>query len=113
MIDIANPKCNKEGCDVREYNKSGMCEYHLNEPSIADQIKKLLIDALVANFAKTYIKPPKNKHFCAFKDCSSRGSFGKPNQQKPKIKYCLEHKSEGMIDLAHKRCIFEDCDKRA
>ena len=80
MIDIINPKCTKEGCEVREYNKSGMCEYHLNEPSIADQIKKLLIDALVKNYAETYIKPHKNRVLCAFKDCESRGSLGMPNQ---------------------------------
>ena len=78
MIDIVNPKCSKEGCDVREYNKSGMCEYHLNEPSIADQIKKLLIDALVANYVEKYIEPPKDKSLCQFKDCEVRGCFGLP-----------------------------------
>ena len=53
--------------------------YHINEPTLFDQIKSILITALVDKFESEYIRPEKNKKLCAYTDCTIRGTFGLPN----------------------------------
>lgn len=79
MRDVINPKCTREGCNTRKYKNDSLCMYHINEPTLFDQIKSILITALVDKFESEYIRPEKNKKLCAYTDCTIRGTFGLPN----------------------------------
>jgi len=55
--------------------------------------------------------PFKGKGICREEKCTLQGCFNFPGE-KERL-YCSKHKLQGMIDIAHKRCIFKGCDTRA
>ena len=77
MRDVLNPRCSKEGCTTRKYKDSDLCGFHKNEPSTFEQIKDLLITAILNTYQSNYITEeieeskelPKNKMLCQHLNC--------------------------------------------
>lgn len=131
IVDVKHKKCDFFGCDIRPsfYDKDDLKKSYCFEHKPKNYIKNkrgdnCIIDGCTtrASYGNEYKKPLYcKKHSngcenvvsprCIFEGCKSITPCFNLKGEKPL--YCKTHASKDMIDVKHKLCEFNGCEKRA
>jgi len=124
MVDLSNKRCISNNCFKRAIyglfgQKKEYCLEHksndmidlINKRCIIHNCKKL------AYYQKKYCREHKvssdktknNSKLCIEPTCNKNASFNLPGNPR---KYCATHKSNMMVDVVHRICIWNNCNKR-